>query len=96
LYKEERFFPIGFGRLLSRLLAVMSWAQRTRTTRNRVVNPWASFWNRSALRPIDKWIQPFLQKYLAKAIKDKGGKDDISSGVLSTLEVAQVARGSRR
>ena len=47
-------------RLLSRLLAVMSWAQRTRTMRNRVVNPWASFWNRRALVGTENLGQRFL------------------------------------
>jgi hypothetical protein len=54
---------------------------------------WSSFWSRKALRQADKWIQPFLKRYMDDAVADAGGLDNISSGQLATLEVAQVARG---
>lgn len=59
---------------------------------NNVQNPWRSFWARRALRQQDKWILPFLHRYLDEAVEDAGG-EDISSGKRRTLEIAQLARG---
>jgi hypothetical protein len=59
---------------------------------NNVQHPWRSFWARKALRQQDKWILPFLNRYIDEAIEDAGG-DDISSGKQRTLEIAQLARG---
>jgi hypothetical protein len=59
---------------------------------NNVQHPWRSFWTRKALRQEDKWILPFLCRYIDEAIEDAGG-DDISSGKQRTLEIAQLARG---
>jgi hypothetical protein len=59
---------------------------------NNVQHPWRSFWTRKALRQEDKWILPFLRRYIDEAIEDAGG-DDISSGKQRTLEIAQLARG---
>jgi hypothetical protein len=59
---------------------------------NNVQHPWRSFWSRKALRQEDKWILPFLRRYIDEAIENAGG-DDISSGKQRTLEIAQLARG---
>lgn len=59
---------------------------------NNVQNPWRSFWARKALRRQDKWILPFLNRYIDEAVEDAGG-EDISSGKKRTLEIAQLARG---
>jgi hypothetical protein len=59
---------------------------------NNVTYPWRVFWRKRALKPEDRWIVPFVERYMGDLESDKGGPESITAGEKRMIEIASIAR----